>query len=84
MNTLTSEIRAELARKGITQGALAKQIGISEYSLSKKINGKAQFKLEEAQKITEFHRMGERDMRTIYQDRIFNELIIDDLKEVEK
>ena len=51
MNILTSEIRAELARKGITQGALAKQIGISEYSLSKKINGKAQFKLEEAQKI---------------------------------
>ena len=51
MSNLTAEIRAELARQGLTQGVLAKQIGISENSLSKKINGKVQFKLEEAQKI---------------------------------
>lgn len=51
MSTITSEIKAELARKGMTQGALAKQLGISANSLSKKINGAKQFKLEEAQKI---------------------------------
>lgn len=51
LSTITSEIKAELARKGMTQGALAKQLGISANSLSKKINGAKQFKLEEAQKI---------------------------------
>ena len=53
MNRLTAEIKAELARRGITQGALAKQIGVSENSLSRKINGKVQFKLEEAQKLVD-------------------------------
>lgn len=51
MSTMTSEIKAELARKGMTQRVLAKHLGISQNSLSKKINGTTQFKLEEAQKI---------------------------------
>lgn len=51
MSVMTSEIKAELARKGMTQGILAKHLGISQNSLSKKINGTVQFKLEEAQKI---------------------------------
>jgi len=39
MNNLGRNIRAELARKGLTVSALAKELGCSESNMSRKLNG---------------------------------------------
>lgn len=44
-------LRGEIARKGYTQGHVAKQIGISPKAFSQKINGKRQFMMSEAEKM---------------------------------
>ena len=41
-------IRAEMARNGETLGSLAQKTGMSKDTLSRKLNGEAAFKLEEA------------------------------------
>jgi len=46
-------VDAELARKGITQGDLAKALNITPTTISLKLNGKYGFSLEEAKKIKE-------------------------------
>ena len=44
-------IRGKIAEAGITQGELAKRAGMSSNSLSRKLCGKRDFKLEEVQSI---------------------------------
>lgn len=46
-------LRAEMARKGKTQTDLAKIIGISQNSMSRKMNGSREFKLSEVVRICE-------------------------------
>jgi DNA-binding Xre family transcriptional regulator len=41
-------LKGKMAEKQITQGLLAKEIGISENSLSRKLLGKREFRLSEA------------------------------------
>ena len=45
-------LRAALAQRGMTQGKLAKLVGISPNSLSRKLNGKRQFTLGEVEAIS--------------------------------
>ena len=45
-------LRAALAQQGMTQGKLAELVGISPNSLSRKLNGKRQFTLGEAETIS--------------------------------
>lgn len=44
-------LRGEIARRGYTQGDVAKKIGISPKAFSQKINGKRQFMMSEAEKM---------------------------------
>lgn len=44
-------LRVALAKKEMTQGQLAKNIGISQNSMSRKIRGKREFTISEADKI---------------------------------
>lgn len=46
-----SNVKAELARKGLTVVDLSNKTGIRYQSLSNKLNGKTPLKLEEARKI---------------------------------
>lgn len=46
-------LRAAMAEKGISQAQLARAIGISENSMSRKLNGKREFRLSEVAAITE-------------------------------
>lgn len=41
-------LRAEVARKGLTMKELAKRIGIGESTMNQKLNGKYAFTLDEA------------------------------------
>lgn len=41
------KLRAKIVERGITQGQLAKAIGIEKSTLSAKMNGKTEFKLAE-------------------------------------
>ena len=45
-------LRAALAQRGMTQGKLAELVGISPNSLSRKLHGKRQFTLGEAEAIS--------------------------------
>lgn len=47
----TNEIKAELARKNMTQGSLAKAIGISPTSLWHKMTGVTEFTLAEVRSV---------------------------------
>lgn len=44
-------LKAEMARQNITQSYLAKEIGVTEGTMSLKLNGKNALSLEEAKKI---------------------------------
>lgn len=46
-------LRAAMAEKGFTQAQLARAIGISANSMSRKINGRRDFSLSEVAAITE-------------------------------
>ncbi|MEL4860527.1 helix-turn-helix transcriptional regulator [Pseudoflavonifractor phocaeensis] len=46
-------LRAALAEHGMTQGKLAYSIGISENSMSRKIQGRREFTISEADRICE-------------------------------
>lgn len=47
-----NNVRAEMARKNITISEMAKKIGISANSLSKKLNKKTDFKINELERIS--------------------------------
>ena len=44
-------IRGKIAERGLTQQKLAEKTGISENSLSRKLSGKRDFRLEEVKRI---------------------------------
>lgn len=46
-------LRAAMAERGFSQAQLAQAIGISENSMSRKLNGKREFRLSEVVAITE-------------------------------
>lgn len=46
-------VRAELARKGLTQEKVAERMGIADGTLSGKLNGRYQFTLNEARRLKE-------------------------------
>ncbi len=48
-----NDLRAAIAKKGMTQAEVAQKIGISLNSFSRKINGKREFHLSEAKKLCE-------------------------------
>lgn len=48
----TSLLRAVLAERGITQRELAKMVGMSANSMNRKITGKREFTVSEADKIS--------------------------------
>ena len=47
----TTKLKTIIEQKGVKQTRLASQLGISDQSLSMKLNGKRPFKLEEAKTI---------------------------------
>ncbi|MGL5153281.1 MAG: helix-turn-helix transcriptional regulator [Clostridium sp.] len=57
------KLRGAIREKNITQNQLATYLGISNSTLSLKLNGKSQFTLEEAKKISEIL---SKDVREIF------------------
>lgn len=51
--TNKNELKAALARKGMTATALAEMIGISRQSLSYRINNSVEFRISEVEKISQ-------------------------------
>ncbi len=51
---LYANLRKEMALKGFSIRALAKQMGLSEGALRKKLNGTSRFYLDETSKISAF------------------------------
>ena len=49
-----ANLKAEMARRGITSTQLSKVIGVTIQTFSKKINGQSDFTLSEAYQIKEF------------------------------
>ncbi len=49
-----SNVRAEMARRGITQQTLAVHLGISQAQVSKRLNGAIAFDVNELQSAAEF------------------------------
>ncbi len=47
-------LRAQMVKKGKTQSQVAKAIGISENSMSRKLLGKREFRLSEVQKLCSY------------------------------
>ncbi len=45
--TATNELRSLIVKKGLTQGDIAKKLGISPQSFSYKLNNKVEFKASE-------------------------------------
>lgn len=56
LQTERNVLRGEMAKHGVTVEKLADCVGISRYTLSKKINGKVDFSLSEIRKILAFFR----------------------------
>ena len=61
-----NEFRAALLRKGWTIAALAKEIGINEATLSKKINGHTDFTREEVSKISKALGLSDNEIMAIF------------------
>ena len=61
-----NELRAEMAREGMTNEALAKAIGINASSLYRKITGQTDFYRYEIVKIAEVLHLDDDTMRRIF------------------
>lgn len=46
-DTIVSTVKAEMARRGLTQRAVAKALGISEPAVSERFNGKTRLTVDE-------------------------------------
>ena len=64
MNTL--ELKAEIAKSGRTNRALARELGISEQALYNKIQGKTDFKNSEMKKLAEVLSLSRKDVNLIF------------------
>jgi len=51
---LAGEVRAEMARQGVTAAAVAQAIDISRTSLSRKLNGSGEFTVAEMLRVSNF------------------------------
>lgn len=63
-----NELKAEMARAGMTYKTLAKAIGINPSSLYRKVNGRTDFYRYEIFKITEILHLDDDTMRRIFFD----------------
>ena len=59
-------LKASIIRNGMTQEQLAEMIGLTPNSISRKINGKNEFTLGEAQKITEALSLSSKEVSSIF------------------
>ena len=48
------ELEAEIAKRGLTYEQFGKEVGLSVMAVSNRLNGKVEFKVEEAKRIIEF------------------------------
>jgi transcriptional regulator with XRE-family HTH domain len=48
---IVKEVRAEMARQGVTQGLLAETLGITQNSISRRLTGKVDLTFGEVEKI---------------------------------
>jgi transcriptional regulator with XRE-family HTH domain len=51
---VAASVRAELARKKITQGQLADALGMTQPAISRRVSGQLPFDVDEIQRIAEF------------------------------
>lgn len=70
--TNTLKLKALLIERGYTQANLADEIGISTYTMNKKINNKVEFKMSEIEKISRILRISNKDDIFFYHDVEFN------------
>lgn len=61
-----SELRAEIARKGVSKTSLAEALGISLTSLSMKLKGEREFKESEIQKLVTALSLTAKDVNRIF------------------
>lgn len=62
----TNELRAEMKRKNITFGKLAKALNISYMTLWNKTNGKTEFKLNEIKQIAKILELNDEQITHIF------------------
>ena len=67
-----AELRASIARKGITNRHLAEALGISEQSLYNKMQGIREFKNSEIKHISKILGLSMRDVNIIFFDKSVN------------
>ena len=67
-----AELRASIARKGITNRRLAEALGISEQSLYNKMQGIREFKNSEIKHISKILGLSMRDVNIIFFDKSVN------------
>ena len=69
----TSELRAMIARTGITNRALAKELNISEQAFCNKIKGDTEFKSSEIKTLANTLRLSMADVNFIFFDSSVNQ-----------
>jgi transcriptional regulator with XRE-family HTH domain len=52
--TVASEVRAEMARQGVSHRALAEHLGLPQTSVTKRLNGKIEFDISELERTAQF------------------------------
>ena len=62
----TSGIKSLIAKHGETQGRLAEALGITPAALSKRVNGKALFKMSEVNKIRKRYKLSPEETVDIF------------------
>ena len=66
------ELRASIARAGITNRKLAEQLGLSEQAFYNKIQGDTEFKGSEIKGLAKVLNLSMKDVNTIFFDRDVN------------
>ncbi len=61
-----AELRAEIARAGISNLALARQLGISDQAFYNKMNGKSEFRESEIRKLVEILSLSPEKLNLIF------------------
>ena len=61
-----AELRAEIARKGISNRSISKEMNISEQAFYNKINGSSEFKESEIKKLIELLGLSAEDINRIF------------------
>ena len=61
-----AELRAEIARRGISNLSLARQLGISDQAFYNKMNGKSEFRESEIKKLVEILSLSPEKLNLIF------------------